>query len=245
MIYLVRLAFFILIVNLFSNALKSQDLTFDVNYASNEVLVGGDSVGVFYGSIINTSSENINIRILRAENVTNTGWTSSICIGSLCYSDWVDTVNVNIVNGDSADFSIYVWTNGEGESSIELELFDIAFPNENMILNLSFYINETIHISNEDSYLTENNLLKSYPNPFNSFVVFEFVLEYDSHVKIDIYNINGKHVNTLFNNFVSSGKRSFFWDSKCKNGFKIPSGIYLGSIETQYNFILKKIIYAK
>ena len=37
MIYLGRLAFFILIVNLFSNALNSQDLTFDVNYASNEV----------------------------------------------------------------------------------------------------------------------------------------------------------------------------------------------------------------
>ena len=151
----------------------------------------------------------------------------------------------NFLKNDSADFSIYVWTNGGGESSIELELFDIAFPNENMILNLTFYINETIHISNEDSYLTENNLLKSYPNPFNSFVVFEFVLEYDSHVKIDIYNINGKHVNTLFNNFVSSGKRSYYWDSKCKNGFKIPSGIYFGSIETQNKLILKKIIYAK
>ena len=76
MIYLVRLVFFILIVNLFSNALKSQDLSFDINYASDEVLVGEDSVGVFYGSIINTSSENINIRILRAENVTILGWTS-------------------------------------------------------------------------------------------------------------------------------------------------------------------------
>ena len=245
MIYLTRLTLLILTINLFSNALNSQDLTFDINYASNEVLVGEDSVGVFYGSIINTSSDNINIRILRAENVTNTGWTSSICIGSLCYSNWVDSVNVNIVSGDSADFSIYVWTNGQGESSIELEIFDIASPNENMNLNLSFYIDETIHISHEDNYQTNDNSLKAYPNPFNSFVVFEFVLAYDSHIVLDIYDINGKHVNTLFNNFVSSGKRSFFWDSKCKNGFKIPSGIYFGSIETQYNLILKKIIYAK
>ena len=245
MIYFARLAFFILMVNLFSNDLKSQDLTFDVNYASDEVLVGEDSVGVFYGSIINTSSENINIRILRAENVTNTGWTSSICIGSLCYSNWVDSVNVNIVSGDSADFSIYVWTNGQGESSIELEIFDIASPNENMILNLSYYTNETVYIAHEDNYQTNNYSLKAYPNPFNSFVVFELVLEYDSFVTFNIYDLNGKHVNTLFNNFVSSGKRSFFWDSKCKNGFKIPSGIYFGSIETQNNVILKKIIYAK
>ena len=111
MIYLGRIGSFILTINLFSNALNSQDLTFDINYASNEVLVGEDSVGVFYGSIINTSSENINIKILRAENVTNLGWTSSICIGSLCYSNWVDSVNVNIVSEDSADFSIYVWIN--------------------------------------------------------------------------------------------------------------------------------------
>ena len=245
MIYFARLVFFILIVNLFSNALNSQNLTFDVNYASDEVLVGEDSVGVFYGSIINTSFEDINIRILRAENVTNTGWTSSICIGSLCYSDWIDSVNVNIVNGDSADFSIYVWTNGQGESSIELELFDIAFPNENMILNLSYYTNETVHIAHEDNYQTNDNSLKAYPNPFNSLVVFEFAFEHDSHVVFDIYDINGKHVDTIFNNSVSSGKRLFSWNSKCKNGFKVPSGIYLGTIETQNNVILKKIIYAK
>ena len=245
MTYLARLAFFILIVNLFSNALNSQDLTFDINYASDEVLVGEDSVGVFYGSIINTSFENINCRILRSENVTSTGWTSSICIGSLCYSNWVDSVNVNIVNGDSADFSIYVWTNGQGESSIELEIFDIASPNENMILNLGFYTNETVYISFENNYQTNDNSLKAYPNPFNTFIVFDFVLKYDSHLAFNIHNINGKHINTLFNNFLSSGKRSFYWDSKCKNGFKIPSGIYFGSIKTENNFILKKIIYAK
>ena len=92
MIYFARLAFFILIVNLFSNALKSQDLTFDVNYASNEVLVGQDSVGVFYGSIVNRATESINIAVVRRENVNLDDWTSSICIGSLCYSNWVDSV---------------------------------------------------------------------------------------------------------------------------------------------------------
>ena len=48
--------------------------------------------------------------------------------------------------------------------------------------------------------------LEAYPNPFNSFIVFKFVLEYDSHVLLDIYDINGKHVNNLFNNFTQAGK---------------------------------------
>ena len=103
---------------------------------SDEVLVGEDSVGVFYGSIINTSSENINIRILRAENVTNLGWTSSICIGSLCYSNWVDSVNVNIVSEDSADFSIYVWTNGEGNDSLSFTFYDLNYLSETVDLNI-------------------------------------------------------------------------------------------------------------
>ena len=51
-----------------------------------------------------------------------------------------------------------------------------------------------------------DNSLKAYPNPFNSFVVFEFVLEYDSHVKIDIYDINGKHVNTILKFCIKRGK---------------------------------------
>lgn len=245
MTYLARLAFFILIVNLFSNALNSQDLTFDLNYTSNEVLVGQDSIGVFYGSIVNRTAENINIAVVRRENVNLDGWTSSICIGSLCYSNWVDSVSVNIENGDSAAFSMYVWTDGEGESSIELELFNIAFPNESNVLNISFYTYETVGILKENKNPANILSLEAYPNPFNSFVVFDFVLGYDSHVTVDIYDINGKHVNTLFNNFLSSGKRSFYWDSKCKNGFKIPSGIYFGSIETENNFISKKIIYSK
>ena len=233
MIYLARIGLFYFNSKFFSNALNSQDLTFDLNYASNEVPVGQDSIGVFYGSILNRTAENINIAVVRRENVNLDDWTSSICIGSLCYSNWVDSVVVTIENGDSAAFSMYVWTNGEGESSIELELFNIEFPNENMILNLSFYTNETVHISHEDNYQTNDNSLKAYPNPFNSFVVFEFVLEYDSHVVLDIYDINGKHVNTLFNNFVSSGKRSFYWDCKIKMDLKSLAVLYIGSIETK------------
>ncbi len=245
MIYLGRLAFFILIVNLFSNALNSQDLTFDVNYASNEVLVGQDSIGVFYGSIVNRTAEDINIAVVRTENVNLDDWTSSICIGSLCYSNWVDSVVVTIENGDSAAFSMYVWTNGEGESSIELELFDIEFPNENMILNLSYYTNETVHISHKDNYQTNDNLIKAYPNPFNSFVVFEFAFEHDSHVVFDIYDINGKHVNTIFNNSVSSGERLFYWDCKNKNGYEISSGLYIGNLQAGNKSKIKKIIFSK
>ena len=195
MIYLVRLAFFILIINLFSNALNSQDLTFDVNYASDEVLVGADSVGVFYGSIINTSSENINIRILRSENVTNLGWTSSICIGSMCYSNWVDSVNVNIVNGDSADFSIYVWTNGQGESSIELELFDIEFPNDLLqeLDRMEFYVyetKETIKATTRPIVIISSNNEKELPDAFLRRCFFHYISFPDRETMKEIIKVH-------------------------------------------------------
>ena len=78
MIYLARIGSFILTINLFSNALNSQDLTFDVNYASDEVLVGEDSVGVFYGSIINTSSENLVTMGLNGRRVVENNFSNQI-----------------------------------------------------------------------------------------------------------------------------------------------------------------------
>ena len=245
MIYLARIGSFILTINLFSNALNSQDLTFDIHYASNEFSVGEDSVGVFYGSIINNSSENINIQILRAENVTNLGWTSSICIGSLCYNNWVDSVNVNIVNGDSADFSIYVWTNGEGNDSLSFTFYDLNTPDEN--IDLKLFASTHLLISSFDlgNNSIDNTRINVFPNPFNSSLKIEYTLKRASFISVNIYDLKGRLVSSIFKGYRGSGENYISWNPTKGNNVIKSSGFFICRIDIDGTFKSKKILYLK
>ena len=245
MIYLARIGFFILTINLFPNALSSQNLTFDINYASDEVLVGEDSVGVFYGSIINTSSENINIRLLRSENVTNLGWTSSICIGSLCYSNWVDSVNVNIVNGDSADFSIYVWTNGEGNDSLSFSFFDLNHLSETVDLNIFIATQPLVSVFVDENKSSGSDFLKVYPNPFNSSLKIQYSLDKTSLISVNIYDLKGRLVSSIFKGYRGSGENYISWNPTKGNNVIKSSGFFICRIDIDGTFKSKKILYLK
>ena len=65
-------------------------------------------------------------------------------------------------------------------------------------------------------------LLKAYPNPFNPSTTLEFTLNKDANTRLDLYNINGKHVKTLINSYQHMGNYSF-----TLNASTLPSGIYI------------------
>jgi len=73
----------------------------------------------------------------------------------------------------------------------------------------------------DDFLLTQN-----YPNPFNAQTVIEYGLPYASHVKIEIYNILGRKVETLANEHMNAGYHKINWNSKDN-----PSGAYFYRIE--------------
>ncbi|MBT4371034.1 MAG: hypothetical protein HOD18_10820, partial [Candidatus Marinimicrobia bacterium] len=63
----------------------TRDLTFEFNYTSSEIQVGADSVGAFNGTIYNISSDTVTIAVVRRINSLPNNWTSSICLGAICY----------------------------------------------------------------------------------------------------------------------------------------------------------------
>lgn len=60
-----------------------------------------------------------------------------------------------------------------------------------------------IEFANSPSIKNSNLLV--YPNPFDEILRFEFVSPVDVHVCIDIFDITGRKVKTIFNEFVSGG----------------------------------------
>ena len=241
--HLIILLFFLNV--LFAGEHSQKDLTFEFIYDSDEIFIDQDSVASFSGSLINISSDPIQISILRKVNVDQDDWSSSICIGSLCYSEWVDSVAVSIESGDTASLGVLVWTNGVGEDVIELDLFDNANPNDIIMFNLGISSDANIGIDNECMIPEKSLVLKAYPNPFNPMINLELDIKVREYLKLDIYDIRGRHINMLFNGYASRGISNIIWDAKSKHGETVPGGIYFCVIKTKNSSINQKIIYVK
>ena len=80
-------------------------------------------------------------------------------------------------------------------------------------------------------------LYQNYPNPFNERTIIEYQLHKSSQIKIDIYDILGRHVKTLLDIIQQAGYHQVRWDAKDKS-----TGIYLYKIQIGYSSETKKMI---
>ena len=75
-----------------------------------------------------------------------------------------------------------------------------------------------------------NYLSQNFPNPFNPTTTIEFGLESRVHVKINVYDAEGRMVTTLMNKSMEPGSYSVSWDGTDAGGRSVTSGVYFYSI---------------
>lgn len=94
------------------------------------------------------------------------------------------------------------------------------------------WINEGANnLTLKDSFLPHNfTLEQNYPNPFNPSTTILYNLSNDELVSFEIFNLNGKKVRTLVNEYQNSGPKKVIWNADNNHGRKVPAGIYLYSI---------------
>ena len=89
------------------------------------------------------------------------------------------------------------------------------------------------------------DLEQNYPNPFNPTTSISYSLPEAANVKLEVYNINGSRVRTLYNGAQSAGNHVIEWSGVDDNGMKVASGIYLYRMSAK-NFVqIKKMILSK
>ncbi|MDZ7725830.1 MAG: alpha-amylase family glycosyl hydrolase [candidate division KSB1 bacterium] len=71
-----------------------------------------------------------------------------------------------------------------------------------------------------------------YPNPFNSSVRFEYYLPMSGTIEINIFNVLGQKIRSLFKGQQGAGSYVLHWDGRSNQNEQVPSGIYL--IQTLY-----------
>jgi len=74
----------------------------------------------------------------------------------------------------------------------------------------------------------EFQLFQNYPNPFNTETTIRFALPEAGQVRLAIYNILGKHVATLFDEYRSPGVYFVSY-----NGSTLSPGVYMYKIQTK------------
>ena len=86
----------------------------------------------------------------------------------------------------------------------------------------------------------EYKLYKNFPNPFNPVTNIAFDLPKPDYVSLDVYNINGQHINNITKGYFSMGSYEFKF-----NGDNLSSGIYFIIFTSNEVILSEKMILLK
>ena len=75
-------------------------------------------------------------------------------------------------------------------------------------------------------------LYANFPNPFNPHTEIRYLLTNDCHVRMDIYDSNGRRVRALLDVGQQSGLHSVRWDAMDDHGAAVASGLYFCRLHT-------------
>ena len=88
-------------------------------------------------------------------------------------------------------------------------------------------------------------LHQNHPNPFNPITNIRFDIPEISFARMDIYNILGQRVRTLFHDAVAPGYHSVQWNGKNDAGESLPSGMYMYKLHAGTYVAMEKLVLLK
>ncbi len=73
-------------------------------------------------------------------------------------------------------------------------------------------------------------VLRAYPNPFSNTLSIEFEMTEPSVVSLNVFDMHGRLVVTLFDGQKDAGTHQLWWDGRAAGGTDLPGGIYLARL---------------
>jgi Secretion system C-terminal sorting domain len=92
----------------------------------------------------------------------------------------------------------------------------------------------------ENSVPQQFELYSNYPNPFNSTTTFSFYLPQKSDISLEIFDIQGRFIETIINEFKDAGNYNVPWNSGDN-----PSGTYMVRLRSGEQQLSKKCVLLK
>ncbi|NOZ45432.1 MAG: T9SS type A sorting domain-containing protein, partial [Chlorobi bacterium] len=84
-----------------------------------------------------------------------------------------------------------------------------------------------------------------FPNPTNEITTIRYKIQKPSKIRISIYNLQGRLVNTLVNENKSSGEYEIKWNGLSYNGNIVENGLYIIYLQTTLNIYAQRLLIIK
>ncbi len=214
-----------------------QNITFDfvnlwLDYTLKESC---EQYNAFQDSVLN--SNRIAYDQIHQENPTSTiietnGVLSSSVIGS-GYQWYMD--NSPIEGANDVTFT----PNESGYYFVEV-FFVNGCPTTSESYTFEFLTTSKSKLIPDQFFLHQN-----YPNPFNPMTSISYDLEQDVFVNLSIFDMNGKIIKCLVNEFQNTGNYSLNWDGVNFAGKVVSAGIYLYVLQVGGSKKTKKMSFIK
>ena len=155
------------------------------------------------------------------------------------------SVETNYI-GDQYIILIY-GSNGETLSGDKVQLFTASEDYEISSILVANVLSQSMNIDRMDGLVPGVfELSQNFPNPFNPSTEIQFTVGKDALVSLNIYDIQGRLVSSLIDNyFYSAGSYKMNWNGKNQYGTQVPSGMYLYKLESSNQIVTRKMVLMK
>lgn len=239
-----------LVMVTFSGAVFSQTFTF---HRISPAIVNGDTsmfnVTATKGVFKNTGSTSLNFVIARVvNNLPGTDWSSSMCVGTNCYSSLVDTIPprgqspLTLAAGQQDTLIIDFNGTTIGTGTVIIRVWVNNTPSNYASDTFKVHLGP-VGIRKISSVVEGYKLEQNYPNPFNPMTKINFSIPKNESVSLKVYDILGNEVANLINNeTVLQGTYSYEFNA---SDYNISSGALYYVLRTENFTSTKKMMLIK
>lgn len=227
----------------FAADLTDPDSSF-VNYAEEEVV----QLPLAYGnSWTSTSVDTLeflpgfgSITIMNTESSVDGYGTVKLKAGDfdcLRLKDVTEEIVKTLVEGqvlfvDTTSSISYSWVGKESFLLAEIESMD---GEDNANFTQAAFVQLTTSLDAPNALIADGQatlprdlvLYANYPNPFNPSTTIRYDIPQAGLVNLTIYDLNGRLIETLVNEYMATGSHQVSWNGRDASGISVASGVYI------------------
>ena len=164
-----------------------------------------------------------------------------ITTGDINHDQRIDIQDLVLVANNFGQSGEYLLGDLNFDQSIDL--FDLTLVAQNLGNNAAAPVLL-------ETFALPLKLYQNYPNPFNPETWIPFEISQPSTVRLEIYDVSGRRIQTISLGDVESGryldrKSAIYWDGKSTTGELVSSGIYFYSLVVNQQRLTKQMMVLK